>query len=314
MKKFLGLAAGIFFCAALLIGGSFSKVEAATDGMQLFREALTKTSPNDNYRIFHEDIFFIAPDFQVDLDFLVKLNKDDLKLAGELFFWSMGETGKTSEQKIPFHIQQVGNDMKIYYETDKKWYVYDAPSVAAHFADFLATPTASEIDEMIADVKEVNVLQDSDSRCTLLVKLDSERIADEMVKESAKNPADKGTAEDSALQETVLKYMEQGCRNSDIWYVWTIDKQNWRTLTISFNLSDLIHSIAFAALNDETQQWPDALKVVFETIAYYSDTKAYTTYMSDAAAAQFELPKKALKAKPVKDLEEGKPGQTQTGK
>lgn len=313
MKKFFGLAAGLFLCAALLIGGNFSKVEAATDGMQLFREALTKTSPNDNYRIFHEDAFFIAPDFQVDLDFLAKIDKADLKLAGELFFWGMDNAGTATEQTIPFHIQQVGKDMKIYYETDKKWYVYDAPSVAAHFADLLATPNSAEIDEMIDAVKEVTVLQENDTRCTMLVKLDSEKLAKDIEKEAAANPADKGTAEDSALQDAFFKYVGQGLRNSEIWYIWTVDKKNWQTVAISLHLSDFVQATALEVLNDNPQL-PDEIKVVLETLAFYGDAKSYTTYMSDAAANKFELPKKALKAKPVKDLEEGKPGQNKNGK
>lgn len=313
MKKFFGLAAGIFLCAALLIGGNFSKVEAATDGMQLFREALTKTSPNDNYRIFHEDAFFIAPDFQVDLDFLAKIDKADLNMAGELFFWAVDNAGTQTEQKIPFYIKQVGNDMKIYYETDKKWYVYDAPSVAAHFADFLATPTPAEIDEMISDVKEVTVLQDNATRCTMLVKLDSEKLANGVAKDAAANPADKGTAEDSTIQDAFFKYVDEGLRNSEIWYVWTVDKKNWQTVAISLHLSNFVQATALAALNDNPQL-PEELKVVLETLAFYSDAKAYTTYMSGAAANKFELPKKALKAKPVKDLEEGKPGQNKNGK
>ena len=80
MKKFLKQA-GKFFCGALLIGAlGINSVSAAEnpDAMQAFREAVTNSA--DANRILHEDIYFVVPTVQSELDFIGKRDGENFKM------------------------------------------------------------------------------------------------------------------------------------------------------------------------------------------------------------------------------------------
>ncbi len=72
---------------------------------------------------------------------------------------------------------------------------------------------------------------------------------------------------------------------------------------MQYNFSGIVQELARAALNDPNQVWPDEISNLLETIAYYSEIRAYTTYPADPAAKKrFEIPKNVLKAKSVNDV------------
>ena len=93
-------------------------------------------------------------------------------------------------------------------------------------------------------------------------------------------------------------------RNAEIWYTWTVNKQNWNTVALSLNLTGLVQQVAQAALNDDSQNWSVFEQNILETVAYYSEVKAFTTYLNEDAAKKLEIPKKVLKAELVADMVE----------
>ena len=100
-----------------------------------------------------------------------------------------------------------------------------------------------------------------------------------------------------------MNYFDTAVRNADVWYMWTIDKRDWHTVAMQFHLSGLIQELARAALNDPNQVWPDEISNLLETVAYYSEIRAYTTYPADPnAKKRFEIPKNVLKAKAVNEI------------
>ena len=284
----------------------FNSAQAAdnSDAMNLFREAMTKNA--DESRIIHEDIYFVVPKMQSSLEIVAQLQQDNFKAAGEFGLWIVGDDGESHPLEVPFYATLTAKDMNIYFEMDKKWKKFSVPTLGAVATDIIATPNKKETENFMNDVKEVVLLRDSEKECTMLVKLDGNKIADEMKAEAEKNPADNGTAEDKVLQDNVTKYLDTGLRNSDIWYTWTVNKENWNTVAMSLNLSGLVQQTALAALNDESQQWSEYAQNILETVAYYSETKAFTIFLSDDAAKRLEIPKKVLKAEPVGDLVESK--------
>ena len=304
MKKFLKQA-GKFFCGALLIGAlGINSVSAAEnpDAMQAFREAVTNSA--DANRILHEDIYFVVPTVQSELDFIGKRDGENFKMAGDFSLWTADKSGNYSELQIPFYVTQNAKDMQIYYALDKKWKKFQSPSLAASMTDIIATPTDKQLDDMIADIKEVVILRETETERTMLVKLDGNKIADDVKAEAEKNPADNGTADDGQLQDSFVKYLDSGLRNAEIWYTWTVNKQNWNTVALSLNLTGLVQQVAQAALNDDSQNWSVFEQNILETVAYYSEVKAFTTYLNDDAAKKLEIPKKVLKAELVADMVE----------
>ena len=298
MKKiFLALT----LCFAMIFSAKVSAEEV--DAMQAFREAVLANSDEDN-RPFHEDFLFAIPSFQGELEFIGVPDKDAFKAAGNLEFWLTDDSGNLNDVVIPFYLTQVGKDMKIYFQDEKKWYVFQSPSVAAVMTDIIATPTAQETEEFMGDVKEVTILRDSVNQRTMLVKLDGKKIADEMNAEAEKNPADNGV--EGETQDKFFDYLDTALRNADIWYMWTLDKHSGKTTTISFHLSNLVQEFARAVLADETQPFGETFKDSLASVAFYSDVKAYTNFLNADAKKKVEIPKNVLKAKPVESLVSGK--------
>ena len=304
MKKFFKLFAALFvLCAVIFPTKSFAASDPNSEEFLAFREALTKDSDSLE-RIFRQDIFFASPFVQGELDILGMIDGNAFKCSGDVSLWIYNDDGTVKERVIPFYVEQNQKEMNIYFKPEKQWQKFTAPSLSAAVTDFVATPTESEIEQIIRETKDVTIMQDNEYRRILLVRPDGNAIADSFKKLSDENPADNGTAEEAALQETIVGYFENAFRNGDMWYMWTIDKRDWHTVTMQFSFTGIIQELARAALNDPNQNWPDEVSMLFETIGYYSEIRAYTTYPADPAAKkQIEVPKDVMKkAKLVQDL------------
>ena len=301
MKKLFGLCAAVLLLCAMIFPARTSAADDPnSEGIKAFREALVADSDAKD-RIFRQDILFTSPFIQGELEILGMIEGDTFKSTGELSFWVYADDGSVTETVTPFYLVQNGRDMTVYFKSDKKWQKYTAPSLAAEVTDLVATPT--EIDEIIAGTKEVTILQDNEYRRIMLVRLDGNNIADSIIAKAESNPADKGTAGDNAMQQMIIDYLDTALRNADMWYMWTVDKRDWHTVAMQYNFSGVIQGLARAALNDPNQHWSDDVSNLLETIAYYSEIRAYTTYPADPAAKKkFDIPKKVLNAKPVNDL------------
>ena len=299
IKKIFGFCAAlVLLCMAIFPAKSFAE---ESEGMAAFREALLYASDAKG-KIFRQDFLFTSPLIQSELEILGMTDRDTFKSTGEFSMWFYGDDGSVTEQVIPYYMIQNGKDMDIYFQSDKKWQKLTAPSLAASMADFIATPSLEEVEEIIADTKEVTILQENDYRRILLVKVNGERIADSVKAKAEENPADNVAAGAAELQNMFVSYLDAAFRNADIWYMWTIDKRDLHTVAMQFNLSGIIQELARAALNDPNQQWSDEVSNLLETVAYYSEIRAYTTYPNDPAAEKkFDIPKKVLKAKEIRN-------------
>ena len=303
MKKFFGLCmAVLLFCATLMPTKTFAADDPNSEGIQAFREALVSDSDALG-RIFRQDIYFASPFIMSELEVMGTVEGDTFKSTGEFAIWVYADDGSENETIIPYYMVQNGKDMTIYFQSDKQWKKFTAPSLAAAVMDLIATPDTNDIEELIDDVKSVDILQENEYRRTMLIHLDGDRIADSLKTKAEENPADNGTANDGALQDTFMGYLDTAFRKADIWYMWTIDKRDWHTVQMQYNFSGVLQELARAALDDPNQQWPDQVSNLLETIAFYSEVRAYTTYPADPAAKKrFVIPSKVLKAKEVKDM------------
>lgn len=299
MKKFFGLCAALLMlCAVIFPAKTFAADDPNSEGIKAFREALTSYSA-DKEIVFRQDIMFASPYVQAELDFFGTTDKNTFKSTGDFTLWIENEDGSTTEKTIPFYMTQNGKDMTIYFKADKNWEKFTAPSLAADIMDMIATPTPEEVEEIIDDTKEVTILQENENRRIMLITLDGNRMADSLKAKSEANPD--STAD--PIQETAVNYFDTALRNANVWYMWTIDKRDWHSVAMQYHFSGIIQELARAALNDPSKQWPDEISQLLETIAYYSEIRAYTTYPSNPAVMKkFEIPKNVLKAKDVESL------------
>lgn len=295
---------GAVLCGLILIGGKASAEEVNQEAIEIFRETVLQTAGEDT-RVFHQDIFFVIPRFTGELEFLGSTEKDTFNLAGQFEMWMVDDNGNDEHIEKPFYLTQDNDNMVVYFQDDKKWKKMTAPTAAATLTDTLTTPNSQELETIMEFVKDVTILQDDNLKRTLLVKIDGVKIADfvkaEMEKDAQTQPQDE-------ISKSIVNYIDTGLRNSDVWYTWTVDKTNWQTVTMSFNLGSLVQNIAFTALNDTSQPLTSLVPIreILENVAFYSEFKSYTTFLNPEAKARLEIPKKVLKAKEVESFTEVK--------
>lgn len=301
MSRIFKFVAGIFLCGLILIGGRAS----AADSMEIFRETLLQTSGQRNY-IFQQDIFFVVPSAVGELDFVAGIERGKLNVAGEFGFWMTEPNGNLTEREVPFYLAQSDKDITVYFKADKKWEKMTSPINAEQFQNILNLSTQN-LEAQIDMVKEVQILKDTDSKRILLVKIDGNKIADKIKTELAKNTPPAPNENFKEIQDKIFGIIDTGIRNADVWYTWSVNKTTWETVSVSANLSGLVQSIAQTALNDEAvQQFPEPFKEILENLAYFSEFKAYTSYLNPEAKSLLEIPKKVLKAKEVKSFSDDK--------
>ena len=295
-KIFIGLLAfGILFSSFQV--SAAEKNEKKSDAMKIFREMVTATSKADD-RIFHEDIYFVVPQVQIELDMFGKADGKIFKSVGEFDLWTTSKKGESENFSVPFYMGQEGKDFKIYWKMENEWKQFVIPNFAAELNKAVATTNQDDIEKTISQVKDATVLQDNDEQITMLVTLDGEKISEEINELEKKYPTKNETAAEKEIQETFSKYLDTALKNSNIWYVWTVDKKNKQTTAVGLHLSELIQQLAYAALNDKNPNL-EPFRDMIETVAFYSDTKAYTTFLGADAESRLEIPKEALNAKKV---------------
>lgn len=303
MMKKLWKIGGRAVLGAAVCSFSYFMPVSAMDDMAAFREAITAPSVvNTQGKVMRESLNLYVPVGHAKLEFLVQAKQDSARMSGALDVLLNDEEGGTLTEQIPFYIDQHKNDMTIYYKMDKRWEKFHAPSLAAVLADVIATPDSKDIEQEIAFVKEVKVVRESDAQRTMFVKLDSDKVADEIKKYAAENPADKGTADDGQVQTAFLTWLDTGIRKAEISYMWTVDKTNWQTVTQSVDLTNVVRETAKAALDDGSAHWGPFAEEILSMMAYYSDLKEYTVFLNPKAEEKLTMPKAAQKAVLVKDM------------
>jgi hypothetical protein len=302
MRKWLKLG-GRALLGAVVCGFSYIAPVSAMDDMAAFREAITMPAQTkNNGYILRESINFFVPTGHAKLEFIAQTKEDSARMSGALDFLLNDEEGGTLTDQIPFYIDQNKKDMTIYYKMGKEWEKFHAPSLAAVLTDVIATPTSTDIEKEISFVKDVKVLRESDTQRTMFVRLDSDKVADAIREYSEENPADKGTADDREMQGHFMQWLDTGVRKADIWYMWTVDKNSWQTITQSLDLTGVVRETAKAAMDDKSEHWSPYAEELLSFVAYYSDMKEYTVFLNQKAEKKLELPKEAKKAKLVEDM------------
>ncbi len=291
---------GALLCGSMMFGTAGAEEAPAVDGMEAFREAISAPAQQDK-RIFRQDLQFFIPAVRADLGMTGYTKGHNLRVSGDFEMVFIGDDGNTVDTAMPFYLDQRKKEMTLYFKPGKKWYKFQTPTLAAAAADGIATPDEQDVAAILSSVKAVTVLRETDTQRTMLVQLDNEKLADLIAQYGTQNPPDKGTADDVAWQNSFMGYLEQGMRRANLWYTWTVDKTNWHTITMSYNLSSLLQETAKVAL-EQPHEWPKEVENLVERVAYYSDMRTYTIFLSDKAKKRVELPEEAKSAESVDDL------------
>ena len=293
-KKMTSAAFAVFFCGTLQFSGTASAAPSQAD-LAAFHEAMATPSKTD-HRIFREQITFFIPTLKADLDFQAGTKKkDEIRVGGTLNVISTDEKGHTAPLHIPFYIDQSKKDMTLYFQFGPTWMKISTPVASATAMDTLANPDSDELEQEAALVKDVKILQESTTQRTMQVSMDGTKLAEWLTQNKEKDTAEETDKKLDPKAEQYFQYILQGLRESDISYVWSIDKQDWQTIALAINLSDLVQSTAKAALADPKSAFDPEIKKALESLAYYSELHAYTTFLDPQDTDLIEIPKNVVK-------------------
>lgn len=296
LRKLTHSALAAVFCGTMAFSGTAAAAPDEAD-LAAFQEAMLTPSKPD-HRIFREQVIFFMPALKADLDFQVGTKKkDELRVAGSLDIVFTNEKGITTPMRCPFYVDQSQKDLTLYFQMGEEWCKFSAPTVSATAVDIAANPEPEELETEAAMLKDVKILTESDTQRTMLVTLDGNRLLDwlsQHKEDASKDLPEKKTSEEA---ERFFQYFRQGLIESNIQYIWTIDKQDWQTITLAVNLSDFVQTTAKAALMDPGANWSPQIRELLESLAYYSDLKAYTTFLDPKESSLIEIPKEVRKAK-----------------
>ena len=311
MKKLSRIKRSLMAAAisgVLMCGGVASADQA---GMDAFREAMTNAPANDS-RVFREQVVFFLPEVQANLDFQAISQKDsEMRIAGNFNNIMTDDKGNTKLDAVPFYVDQNKQGLTIYFRTLEdvmsskkkvKWQKISVPQLNTA-VDILGTPEGDEIQSIIALAKSAEVLRDTPNWRTMMIDIDEESLIGFIEKtcaDEAKKSDKPATEAEAAIQNRVFDYIKQGIRSTDVRCTWTVNKQDWRTVTFAINLSGVIQGSAQAALNDPKGDIPFVLQPLLESLAYYGELKAYTTYLNPETKAMIELPKELNRAEEFK--------------
>ena len=296
---------GIFLCGMLLIGGKAS-AEVNQEAMEMLRETLMKVS-EQNDLVFHQDVFLTMPQFTGTLELRTVTENDTYKMKGAFELFMVDDNGNEEYKEFPFYLtSDKKNNVAFYFQDEKKWKKWTSTYNEKDIADIPEETDEETVEEIMEVVKDVTVLSDSDKKRTLLVKFNGEKVADlisklsEQFKDEVAKSAENENLISNAILSEIKNCVNTGLKNADFWFTWTVDKTKWQTTTASFNLSGVSQSIALAALDNEFIRNDESLREFFETIAFYSEVKGYTTFLNPNTKEKLEIPKNVLKAKEVK--------------
>lgn len=269
---------GTFF-----LGGSQAGAEPAMDGMTAFREAYMAVAAKEDNRAFVENVNFLGPTFHADLDLQGQvLANGFLHMAGKINLgFTEQEKGNTTQMEIPFYIEHEKDSLAFYARQGETWYKIAVPGVSAELTKSLKSTNVEDLTETMAAVKSVTILKEDEKQRSLNILLDGAKTADLLMKYS-KNDLLKTTPEERKNQQEIMQRLSVVLKNKDVAVNWVVDKKNWRTITVGMDFTDIMRGYAQAVLKeaaDGRMQLKNDERELLETLAYYSELHAYTTYI-----------------------------------
>ena len=281
-KRFAKVAAVAAISGTFLFGGTADAATANDAGMAAFREAYMGRLANE--RMIDQDLTLISTNFHLDVDSKGQVTDDGVMRMSGTLSWTYTNLKKnySTNSRIPFYIEQVGNDMTLYVQRRSKWSKMLLPGLPSGIATIWKASEMDTLRQNMDAVKKVEVLSDTPDMRIMNVTLDGNKIADILDKNSQASFA--GLSGDKlAEQKEVLNRWLAAIRANDITFAWTVNKPSWTTVTAAFDLTNIMRAYAIYVLNESAAGrivLTDEERDLLDAMGYYSELRSYTTYIS----------------------------------
>lgn len=281
-KRFAKVAAVAAISGTFFFGGTADAATTNDAGMAAFREAYMGRLANE--RMIDQDLTLISTNFHLDVDSKGQVTDDGVMRMSGTLSWTYTNLKKnySTNSRIPFYIEQVGNDMTLYVQRRGKWSKMLLPGLPAGIATIWKSSEMDTLRQNMDAVKKVEVLSDTPDMRIMNVTLDGNKIADILDKNSQASFA--GLSGDKlAEQKEVLNRWLSAIRANDITFAWTVNKPSWTTVTAAFDLTNIMRAYSIYVLNEAAEGrvvLTDEERDLLDAMGYYSELRSYTTYVS----------------------------------
>ena len=283
-----------------IIFGTNAIVSAAPqdDAMWAFREAYVAQKPMT--RTFSQDFSLFSMNFHLDMDSKAQVFEDgSMRMGGDLT-WTYTNQDKnySTNNKVPFFIEQINNEMTFYVERNGRWNKMPMPGLPAGIALMWKTTDLNMLQQNMDAVKAVKVLSDTDTTRMMEVTLDGSKVADILAKNSDATFTNLSGNELTEQKEIFDRWLA-AFRSTDITFTWSVQKPSWETSAAVFDLTGLMRAYCRHVL-DESAAGRVVLnseeRELLDAMGYYCELKAYTTAINPNRAYPVLMPDAAKAA------------------
>lgn len=292
--SFKKLAAAVAIGGAMFFGGNAQAdaADVSNSDTWAFREAYVSQVPDT--RVFRQDLTLIATNFHLDIDSKAQILKDGSFRMGGNFNWTYTNLKRnySTNNTIPFYIEQVGNDMTLYVKRRGKWSKMLLPGLPSGIAILWKSTDPAVLNDVMDAVKKIEVLNDTPDLRSMNVTLDGIKLANILNKNSAATFA--GLTGDDLAEEKELFYRWLSAfRKTDITFTWTVNKPSWTTATAIFDLTSIMRAYAIHVLDESAAGrvvLTDEERDLLDAMGYYAELRSYTTYLKPTDDNLVNLP------------------------
>ena len=283
-KKILAavLAGGFIF------SGGNALVTYAADGLVAFKEAyLAEVTDN---RAFSVNADFFGPSHRAELNSKAFILRDGtLRNSGQITweFTNPGDNQVTSEN-IPYYVEQNGDTMTMYVQRNGRWSKFTLPAIPVGVANAIKTTDINTLQQNMSAIKSVEVLKDDANQRIMNINLDGKKLAELLHTYNDAN-IEKLSGTEKAEQKGFIDHLADAFQKTDLTCAWTVNKQNWKTISTSIDLTKLIQAYGKDYLDDAAQGsivLSQTDRKFYEALGYYSELHFVATH---SAAGEGEV-------------------------
>lgn len=250
-----------------LIAFNCNIADASETGLLAFRETYL-SSPVDN-RSFSESIDFFGANFHAEVLSEGFLLRDATLTIGGNIKWEFTDpsTYQTQERDIPFYLSQMNDVMTLYVNRNNRWYKTNLPAFPVQIANAIKSTEINDLRNNLQLVKDAEVFREDEKERNFRVTLDGQKVAQLIPVQ--------------ATQKSFYNRLINALQSTDLTLHWTVNRDNFTSVSTSVNLTSLLQAYAKSVLNEAAEG-----KIVlsandrkfYEAIGYYCELHSNSVY------------------------------------
>ena len=211
-----------------------------------------------------------------------------MRMTGQINWeFTNPSTNAVTNENFPYYVEQNGDTMTMFVQRNGKWSKISLPAIPVGVANSIKTTDIATLQQNMTAVKSVEILKDDENQRIMNVTLDGKKLAELLQKYN--NNAD---------EKDFLGHIVDAIKKTDLTCTWTVDKNNWRTVSATLDLTKFIQAYGKDYLDDAAKGkivLSQTDRSYYEVLGYYSELHFIVNYQS--AKGQISAPQGVNSAK-----------------